>query len=54
MNKDAKDGTKNVPPPTKDEDGGRVTAETQVTNGRSGIERTRALLKRILKAPKQA
>lgn len=48
MSEDKKDGTKNVPPPTRDGDHGRVTAETVVTEGGAGIGRMRAALRRIL------
>ena len=43
-----KDETKTDPPPTKDEDHGRVTAETVVTDGRVGIIRARELMRRLL------
>ena len=47
------DGTKTDPPPTSDEDQGRVTAATVVTtDGPQGLERLRAFTKRILKMPK--
>ena len=44
-----KDGTKNVPPPTDEEGQGRVTAETVVTDGPSGMQRLLALTKAILR-----
>lgn len=46
-----KDGTKNVPPPTKDEDHGRVTSETVVTDGPSGMERLAELTRKIIRQP---
>jgi hypothetical protein len=50
VNKDKKDGTKNAPPPTRDEEGGRVTAETVVTEGTAGLDRLKALLRRLTSA----
>ena len=48
MNKEKKVETKRGPPRTKGEAQGRVTAETVVTDGPSGIERLRLALGRIL------
>ena len=49
--KDEKDGTKNVPPPTSEGDEGRVTAETVVTDGTSGMERLAELTRKIIRRP---
>lgn len=50
MNTEPKDGTKNAPPPTEDEARGRVTAETVVaSDGEGGIERLKALTRRIVR-----
>ena len=51
VNKDTKDGTKNVPPPIKDEDQGRVTSETVVTDGPSGMKRLAELTRKIIRLP---
>ena len=44
--------TKNVPPPTSEGDQGRVTAETVVTDGPSGLRRMIALTTHILTRPR--
>ena len=49
---DKKGGTRGVPPPTNEGDQSRVTAETVVTEGPSGMDRLRDLTKRIIRVPK--
>ena len=50
---DKKGGTRGVPPPTNEGDQCRVTAETVVTEGPSGMDRLRDLTKRIIRVPKE-
>ena len=45
--------TKTDPPRTSDEGQGRVTAETVVTDGQTGLKRLRALLQRIVRTGTQ-
>ena len=47
-----KDGTKKGPHHIGGEGQGRVTADTVVTDGRSGTQRLRGLIKHILEKPK--
>ena len=49
MTKKKKVETKRGPPPTKDEDQGRVTAKTVVVDGPTGMKRLRALTRAILR-----
>lgn len=46
--KEAKAGTKNVPPPTTAEAPSRVTADTVVTEGGEGMARLRVLTRQIM------
>ena len=48
MSTEPKDGTKNVPPPTEDEDHGRVTADTVVAEGPNGMKRMRRILHTLM------
>ena len=52
MTKKKKVETKRGPPPTKDEDQGRVTAKTVVVDGPSGLRRMIALTTHILTRPR--
>ena len=54
MSKDKKAETKTGPPPISDVDHGRVTAETVVTDGPSGMESLSKLVRRILNVPKSS
>ena len=49
-----KKGTKADPPPIKDGGGNRITMETVVTDGPTGLARLADVLGSILKAPKDA
>lgn len=48
MSTDKKAETKNDPTPTEDEDRGRVTAETVVTEGTEGMARFRRIVRALM------